>query len=208
MTSPRGSRQAPALCLALPRPHHLPPAEEAADEEWLLLATATAHPADIKQMRWLIADDCTLRLRARLWQCLNALTRRGAPVDPVTVLWETQYRGLLTSGVQPPKLLNLLGAPAGSPQHWGERILQRSVLATAHHVARRIEAFTDDPVTTPSQLVVGSRRALADLAAVRTRWHHATSPAPTAKSSHTRATAPPRAGPPLTTAPRAAPISR
>ncbi|MET9761744.1 DnaB-like helicase N-terminal domain-containing protein [Streptomyces sp. NPDC006372] len=173
--------------------------EESVDEERLLLATATAHPADVEQMRWLTADDFTHPLHAGLWQCLTALARRRAPVDPVTVLWEAQQRGLLASGAEPAELLDLLGAPAGSAEYWGERILQRSVLATAHHVALRIEAFTDDPATTPYQLILGSRRALADLSAARARWHHATSPAPT--TTRTRTTAPPRASPPRTTAP-------
>ncbi|MEU9396943.1 DnaB-like helicase N-terminal domain-containing protein [Streptomyces sp. NPDC048324] len=175
--------------------------EEAAEEERLLLATATAHPADIEQMRWLSTDDFTHPLHAGLWQCLTALARRRALVDPVTVLWEAQQRGLLASGAEPAKLLDLLGAPAGSAEYWGERILQRSVLATAHQVGLRIEAFTDNPATTPYQLILGSRRALADLSAVRARWHHATSPAPT--TTRTRTTAPPRAGPPQTTAPPA-----
>ncbi|MFI6808136.1 DnaB-like helicase N-terminal domain-containing protein [Streptomyces luteogriseus] len=183
-------------------------AEEAADEERLLLATATAHPADIEPMRWLSADDFTHPLHAGLWQCLTALTRRRAPIDPVTVLWEVQQRGLLTPGIEPAELLDLLGAPAGSPQYWGERILRRSLLATARQVGQRVEAFTDDPATTPYQLIVGSRRAIAELSAVRTRWHHATSPAPTPLPALTRATAPPRAGPPRTTAPPAARISR
>jgi hypothetical protein len=159
-------------------------------------------------MRWLTPDDFTHPLHAGLWQCLTALTRRRAPVDPVTVLWEAQQRGLLTTGVEPAELLNLLGTPAGSPQHWGEHILQRSVLATARQVGFCITAFTEDPATTPYQLVIGSRRALADLSAVRTRWQHATSPAPTTRPARARATAAPRAGPPRTTAPPAARISR
>ncbi|WP_347710130.1 DnaB-like helicase N-terminal domain-containing protein [Streptomyces sp. HP-A2021] len=175
-----------------------------ADEERLLLATATAHPADIEQMPWLTADDFTHPLHAGLWQCLTALTRRRAPVHPVTVLWEAQQRGLLTPGIAPA----LLGTPASSPQYWGERILQRFLLATARQVGHRIEASTDDRATTPYQLIVGSRRALAELSAVRTRWHHATSPTPTPLPARTRATAPPRAGPPRTTAPPAARISR
>ncbi|MFI9749734.1 DnaB-like helicase N-terminal domain-containing protein [Streptomyces collinus] len=183
-------------------------AEDAVDEEWLLLATATAHPADVEQMQWLTVDDFTHPLHAGLWQCLTALTRRRAPVDPVTVLWEAQQCGLLTTRVEPTELLNLLGAPAGSPQHWGERILQRSLLATAHHVGCRIEAFTDAPATTPYQIVIGSRRALADLSSVRTRWHQATSPPPTTKPSRARATAPSRASPPKTTAAPAARTSR
>ncbi|MGC9544848.1 DnaB-like helicase N-terminal domain-containing protein [Streptomyces sp. UG1] len=174
----------------------------------MLLATATAHPADVEQMRWLTADDFTRPLHAGLWQCLTALTRRGVPIDPVTILWQTQQQGLLASGTEPAELLDLLGAPAASAEYWGERILQRSILTTAHHVGRRIEAFTNDPATTPYQLILGSRRALADLSAARTRWHHATSPAPTTTSTRTRATAPPRAGPPQTTAPPAARLSR
>lgn len=83
--------------------------------------------------------------------------------------------------------------------------MQRSLLATTRHIGQRIEAFTDDPATTPYQLVVGSRRALADLSAMRTRWQHATSsPAPVDRPRRTRAPGVPRAGPPQTTAQRAA----
>lgn len=182
--------------------------EEALDEERLLLATATAHPDEVTAMRWLQPDDFTHPLHAGLWQCLVALTRRDTPVDPVTVLWEAQHRGLLGAGAGPSELLDLLAGPVGSPDSWGERILQRSVLGIAHHIGRRIAAFTEDPATTPYQLVVGSRRALADLSAVRARWQHATSPAPVSRSARTRGTAAPRTSAPRTTAPPTARISR
>lgn len=182
--------------------------EEALDEERLLLATATAHPAEAEQMRWLTVHDFTHPLHAGLWQCLTSLTRRGAPVNPVTVLWEAQQRGLLTTGIEPAHLLDLLAGTAGSPQYWGERILQRAVLRTAQDVCHRIETFTEDPATTPYQFVVGSRRALAELSAVRTRWNRASTPAPTTSPPGTRASAPPRAGPPRTTAPSTSRISR
>ncbi|MCL7493827.1 replicative DNA helicase [Streptomyces sp. MCA2] len=192
-----------------PAPPPPPPeaGEEALDEERLLLATATAHPNEVTTMRWLQPDDFTHPLHAGLWQCLVALTRRNTPVDPVTVLWEAQHRGLLSAGPEPSELLDLLASPLGSAECWGERILQRSVLGTAHHIGRRIEAFTEDPATTPYQLVVGSRRALADLSAIRTRWQHATSPAPKSRPARTRGTAAPRASPPRTTAPPTARIS-
>ncbi|WP_328919874.1 replicative DNA helicase [Streptomyces sp. NBC_01550] len=182
--------------------------DEAIDEERLLLATATAHPAEAEQMRWLTVHDFIHPLHAGLWQCLTDLTRRGAPVDPVIVLWEAQQRGLLTTGVESADLLGLLAATAGSPQYWGERILQRALLATAQEVGTRIEAFTDDPATTPYQLVVGSRRALADLHALRIRWNRANTPAQTARPAPSRAPAPPRAGPPQTRASSASRISR
>jgi replicative DNA helicase len=198
---------------SLPRASVPPPAtpqdEEAIDEERLLLATTTAYPSAIEQMRWLTPSDFTHPLHAGLWQCLTTLARRGTPVDPVTVLWEAQHRGLLGPAAAPRELLDLLAGSVGSPEHWGERVVQRSVLSAAHHAGRTIEAFTDDAATTPYQLVVGSRRALASLSAVRTRWQHAASPtlAPAdrpGRARATRVTGMPRAGPPRTTAPSAA----
>ncbi|MGY1495749.1 DnaB-like helicase N-terminal domain-containing protein [Streptomyces sp. QTS52] len=177
--------------------------EEDLNEERLLLATATAHPEEVQQMRWLMAEDFVVPLHAALWQSVTALVHRGDMVDPVTVLGEAQHRGLITDSLTPRELMALVSTPAGSPEYWGERILQRALLTRARTVAERITTYTDDPANTPHQLITGSRRALATLTAVRTRWHHATSPAPTASPARTKATAPPRAGPPRTTTPPA-----
>ncbi|THC52573.1 DnaB-like helicase N-terminal domain-containing protein [Streptomyces sp. A1499] len=188
-----------------PSPDLAPDHTEAAEEEQLLLATATARPDDIDAVRWLLPDDLTLPLHAGLWQCLTTLARRGEPIDPVTVLWEAQQRGLLDNGREPGEVLRMLAEPAGSVGHWAERALQRSLLATAEHTGRRIEAYAGDPANTPFQLVVGARRALADIAAVRTRWQHATGATPPQQ----RRTAPAiRAGPPTTTAAHAARSTR
>ncbi|MFE5934203.1 DnaB-like helicase N-terminal domain-containing protein [Streptomyces sp. NPDC056470] len=150
--------------------------EEVLDEERMLLASAAVRPSAIKEMRWLTADDFTLSAHGALWQCLNSLSHRGDPVDPVTVLWEAQHHGLLASGFAPDEVVTLMSAPAGSPEHWGTRVIERALLARAGEVARRIGAYTDDPATTVHQLITGSRRALADLTAIRTRWHQATAP--------------------------------
>ncbi|MFF5438888.1 DnaB-like helicase N-terminal domain-containing protein [Streptomyces achromogenes] len=162
-----------------PVPPQEPPhdGEEAAQEERLLLATATARPAETEQMRWLTAEDFTLSLHAGLWQCLTTLVRRRAPVDPVTVLWQAQQHGALGNTTDAREVLGFLARPDVSAPYLAERILTRSVLVTAHHVGRRILAFTEDPANSPYQLVVGSRRALAELTAIRTRWQQATSPA-------------------------------
>ncbi len=189
----------------LPRTPTPPPTAaddtEAVEEEQLLLATAAARPDDIDAVRWLIPDDLTLPLHAGLWQCLTTLARRGEPVDPVTVLWEAQQRGLLDEGREPGEVLRMLAEPAGSVAHWAERTLQRSLLATAEHTGQRIEAYAGDPANTPFQLVVGARRALADIAAARTRWQHATGTTPPQQRRAAPAT---RAGPPTTTAAHAA----
>lgn len=169
--------------------------EEALDEERLLLATATAHPAQVKDMRWLQPDDFALPLHATVWQCLATLVHNGEPVDPVTVLWEAQHRGLLADGRDPRDLIALVSTPAGSPEHWGERVLQRALLGRAFDVGNRITAYAQDSANTPYQLVTGSRRALADLQALRTRWQRSTTPTPPAPRTPRSPTAA-RAGPP------------
>lgn len=190
---------------AAPPPAIAPDYAEAVEEEQLLLATATAHPTDIESVRWLLPDDFHLPLHAGLWQCLTALARRREPVDPVTVLWEAQQRGLLDDGKEPGEVLRMLADPAGSVEHWGERALKRSLLATADYTGRRIEAYAGDPANTPFQLVVGARRSLADIGAVRTRWQHATGTVPTPRPRPAPTT---RAGPPTTTAAHTARAAR
>ncbi|MEU3616832.1 DnaB-like helicase N-terminal domain-containing protein [Streptomyces sp. NPDC006872] len=181
--------------------------EEDLDEERLLLATATAYPAEVQQMRWLTEADFLLPLHAALWQSITALVHRGDMVDPVTLLGEAQHRGLLTGSLTPKDLMALVSTPAGSPEYWGERILQRALLARARAVADRIAVYTDDPANTPHQLITGSRRALAELNSLRTRWNRATAPTPaSATSTPARSTSRPRAGPshrPAVTAARA-----
>ncbi|MFD7957131.1 DnaB-like helicase N-terminal domain-containing protein [Streptomyces ardesiacus] len=193
----------------LPRTPAPPPAAsdhtEAVEEEQLLLATATARPDDIDAVRWLVPDDLAVPLHAGLWQCLTTLSRRGEPIDPVTVLWEAQQRGLLDDGSEPGEVLRMLAEPAGSVGHWAERALKRSLLATAEHTGRRVEAYAGDPANAPFQLVAGARRALADIAAVRTRWQNTTGTAP---QQQRRAAPANRAGPPTTTAAYAARSTR
>ncbi|MFJ8954928.1 DnaB-like helicase N-terminal domain-containing protein [Streptomyces sp. NPDC102381] len=189
-----------------PTPPPVLPADhtEALEEEQLLLATATAHPADVGHVQWLLPEDLTFPLHAGLWQCLTTLVRRHEPVDPVTILWEAQQRGLLDDPTEPGDVLHLLAEPAGSVEHWSERALQRSLLATAAQTGRRIQAYADDSANTPFQLVVGARRSLADISAIRTRWQHATGTIPTPRP---RSASPARAGPPPTPAVAASPAA-
>ncbi|WP_286259087.1 hypothetical protein [Streptomyces graminofaciens] len=99
--------------------------------------------------------------------------------------------------VEEPPTRTLVSTPAGSPEYWGEGILRRALIARARAVADRITAYTDDPANTPHQLITGSRRALAELNSLRTRWNRATTPVPSpATRPSARPTPAPRAGPP------------
>ncbi|MCX5309016.1 replicative DNA helicase [Streptomyces sp. NBC_00160] len=167
--------------------------EDTASEEQLLLSTATAHPDSLPTMPWLQADDFAVPVHGQLFRCLTSLAYRGAPVDKVTVLWEAQHQGILTEALTARDVLELLATPAGSAQHWGEQVLRRALLHGAHTAGLRIQAYAEDRTNTPHQLITGSRRALAELTAVRIRWQRATSTTPaTPPRSHAPATA--RAG--------------
>ncbi|MCX5582961.1 DnaB-like helicase N-terminal domain-containing protein [Streptomyces erythrochromogenes] len=167
---------------------------DAVGEEQLLLSTAAARAVYLPEMRWLRPEDFTVPLHGLLYRCMTSLAYRGDPVDAVTVLWEAQHHGFLASGTTATEVLDILATPAGSPEHWGEQILQRSLLHHAHTTGLHIHAFTDDPANTPHQLITGSRRALADLGAVRARWQHATRP-PSVSPSATKPVPAARAGP-------------
>ncbi|MEU0305382.1 DnaB-like helicase N-terminal domain-containing protein [Streptomyces cyaneofuscatus] len=170
--------------------------EEAVDDERLLLATATGSPQTVQTMRWLAPADFTSALHGSLWRCITGLVHRGAPVDPVTVLWEAEQSGLLTSTATARSLLELLSDTHGEPDHWGEKIVRRALLHRARTVAGRIVAIADDPATTPHQMITGSRRALADLTALRNRWQSSTAPTPPTTPRAPRSPAVTRAGPP------------
>ncbi|MFD9793358.1 DnaB-like helicase N-terminal domain-containing protein [Streptomyces sp. NPDC059070] len=178
--------------------------ETALHEEWLLLAALTAHPDGLPRMRWLHEADFTHPPHAALFAALTALTRRGTPVDPITVLAEAQHRGLLHDGFSPEKVLGLAASPAGTPEHWGHKVLHRALLTQAHTTAHRIVALTTDETSTIHQLATGSRRALAALSAVHARWHHATAPVSTTPA-RARAPAVPAARPTGRPATRARP---
>ncbi|WP_260610009.1 DnaB-like helicase N-terminal domain-containing protein [Streptomyces sp. WAC06614] len=154
------------------------PSAEAEDDERMLLATVTAHPDELLRMRWLHEGDFTNPLHAALFTSLTALALSGAPVDPITLLWEAQQTGLLRDGPGPAEILDLLTCPVGAPEHWGQKVLQRALLRQAVAVADRIAALTADEATTVHQLVIGSRRTLSALSAVRRRWHEATGSLP------------------------------
>ncbi|WP_318209544.1 MULTISPECIES: DnaB-like helicase N-terminal domain-containing protein [unclassified Streptomyces] len=202
------------LAHSAPLPRTAPPppppptdTEEVLDAEQCLLASAVSWPAYVKEMHWLTADDFLHSAHAVLWQCVTTLTHRGEPVDPVTVLWEAQHRGLLAAGITPAATLTLLATPAGSPDYWGQRLVEHTLLTRARHTADRVTAYADDPTNSVHQLITGSRRALADLHAVRTRWQRATHP-PAAPTADTKTAAASRAGPrSLTTTPAPARVA-
>ncbi|MFJ6934672.1 DnaB-like helicase N-terminal domain-containing protein [Streptomyces globosus] len=171
------------------------PDPEVVQDERLLLGALCARPCPVEAARWLQPGDFLEPLHSRLFRCLLDVARHGDPVDPVTVLWEAQHQGLINPALPPAELLGMLtDGPGAAAEYWAELVLRRSMLARAHTTGLIVLAYTQDDTNTVHQLLTGTRRALADLAAIRARWQRATHPAPP-KTTQSAAPAPPRAGP-------------
>ncbi|MEU8779946.1 DnaB-like helicase N-terminal domain-containing protein [Streptomyces sp. NPDC048606] len=191
----------PAHASTLPRtpapPHPVrDPDNEDMEDERVLLAALCASPHLSDAARWLQPADFSEPLHGRLFHCMLTVGRRGDPVDPVTVLWEAQQQGLLSPSRPPAELLGMLvGGQAVAAEHWAELVLRRSMLARAHTTGLTVLAYAEDDSNTIGQLLTGTRRALADLDAVRHRWQRAIDPIP-ARTTQRQTPISPRAGRP------------
>ncbi len=175
------------------------PTAEELDAEQSLLAGLAHRPGSIPGLP-LRPADFAHPLHGGLFACLTAMAHRGHPIDPVTVLTEAQQRGLLTHPDTVNTLLALVQPSPTDPAYWTDQILHHTVVRTARTAADRIRAYTDDPATTVSQLLIGARRALSEVTGAHRRWQlQCLPPTPQPPGPVTTARAPTaRAAPPLT----------
>ncbi|MFC5143451.1 DnaB-like helicase N-terminal domain-containing protein [Streptomyces aureoversilis] len=139
------------------------------EDERAFLSAATTQPAALKEVRaYLHVEDFADPVHAGLFGCLAALVHRGEVIDPVTVVWEAQHRGLLTH-TTPTAILTTCAPSGADPAYWAQRILRHSLLETAATTADHIGHLAADPTLTPHQLITTTHRTLGDLTAVRLR---------------------------------------
>ncbi|MFF4403328.1 DnaB-like helicase N-terminal domain-containing protein [Streptomyces sp. NPDC001262] len=152
--------------------------ERQADEQ-AFLSAATTRLHELQDIRsYLTPEDFAAPLHQQLYRCLTALHHRGEPIDPVTMLWEAQHRGVLT-GTTPETVLTICAHSGNDPSYWATRLLDHALINAATTTAQNIERAAADPATTPARLIAISRRALSGLTAVRLRRHHARHGPPT-----------------------------
>ncbi|MFF4529479.1 DnaB-like helicase N-terminal domain-containing protein [Streptomyces sp. NPDC001407] len=184
-----------------PSLRELPPNDQRHADEQAFLSAVTTRPHELRDIRgYLTPEDFADPLHQQLYRCLTALHHRGEPIDPITVVWEAQHRGVL-AGTTPETILTTCARSGNDPAYWATRLLDHALLSAAVVSAGHIGHAVEDPAMTPQQLIADCRRALRDLTAVRLRRHHGP-PAPPARSSRLptqrSATRPP---------PRIAPVS-
>ncbi|KPI02835.1 DnaB domain protein helicase domain protein [Actinobacteria bacterium OK074] len=172
---------------SLPRTPATPPAPEPDDEEREqrhtdeqdFLGAATTHPDTLKTIRaYLRPDDLSHPVHRELVRCLLALDHRGDAIDPVTILWEAEHRGLLQSGITARYVLDACASSSFDPEYLACRLLDHAIIDTATRTAAVIRQYTNDITLSPHQIITAGRRTLGALTAVRIRRATADQPDP------------------------------
>ncbi|MEU2868704.1 DnaB-like helicase N-terminal domain-containing protein [Streptomyces olivoreticuli] len=163
----------------------LPPNNQRHADEQAFLSAVTTRPHELRDIRaYLTPEDFADPLHRQLYRCLTALHHRGDPIDPVTVVWEAQHRGILAHTTHE-TVLTTCAHSGNDPAYWATRLLDHALLSAAAASAEQIGHATTDAAKTPQQLIAVCRRALREFMAVRLRRHHAHHgpPAPGVRSS-------------------------
>ncbi|MFB8267450.1 DnaB-like helicase N-terminal domain-containing protein [Streptomyces sp. NPDC055955] len=142
-----------------------------ADEEFLLGCLASRPEQLLDLVRWLHPDDFADPGHQRIYRALSALHHRGEPIDQLTVLWETQRRGALADGVLDSERVRRICDPllGGAAEHFGEQVVQASLVRTATLTARQVGALADRDALAPGQLISYALHALGPLDDLRRR---------------------------------------
>ncbi|MGW6752439.1 DnaB-like helicase N-terminal domain-containing protein [Streptomyces sp. NPDC055006] len=142
-----------------------------ADEEFLLGCLASRPEQLLELVHWLLPDDFADPGNQQIYRALVALHHRGEPIDQLTVLWETQRRGALADGVLDAKRVRRICDPllGGAAEHFGEQVVQASLVRTATLTAGQVGALADRDALAPGQLISYALHTLHPLDDVRRR---------------------------------------
>ncbi|WP_180268773.1 DnaB-like helicase N-terminal domain-containing protein [Streptomyces sp. Ru87] len=151
--------------------------EEILADEVFLLGCLSMRPDQLRDVvEWLHPDDFADASHQHVYRSLGALHHRGEPIDPLTVLWETQRRGALADGtLDTERVLRICDPQAysGSAEYFGERLVKASLVRTAAASAREVRALADAEHLAPGRLIGYALNALGPLDDVRRRWRTA-----------------------------------
>ncbi|MER6998228.1 DnaB-like helicase N-terminal domain-containing protein [Streptomyces sp. NPDC000410] len=181
----------------VPKAERLQPAGEQvlADEEFLL-GCLTSRPDQLPGLvRWLRPGDFADPGHQQIYRALGALHHRGEPIDQLTVLWETQRRGALADGTLDTERVRRICDPlvGGAAEHFGEQVVNASLLRTAASAARQVGALADRDALAPGQFIGYALHALEPLEDVRRRLRLAHEAEPEPRRPTSRPGAPPPA---------------
>lgn len=153
-----------------------------ADEEFLLGCISAGPEQLLDVVGWLHPGDFADAGHQQIYLALGALHHRGEPIDQLTVLWETQRRGALSDGTLDAEHVLRICDPlslSGVAEHFGEQVVQASLVRTAAASARQVRALANDASLAPGRLIGYALHALGPLDEVRRRLRIASHTEPT-----------------------------
>ncbi|MEU8687715.1 DnaB-like helicase N-terminal domain-containing protein [Streptomyces sp. NPDC048665] len=164
-----------------------------ADEEFLLGCIASSPEQLLGLVRWLRPGDFADPGHQQIFRALGALHHRGEPIDQLTVLWEVQRRGVLADGTLDAERVRRVCNPLVglAAEHFGEQVVQASLVRTATLAAQRVGALADRDALAPGQLIGYALHALGPLDDVRRRLRLAHEAEPEPRRPVSRPGAPP-----------------
>ncbi|MFD0259058.1 DnaB-like helicase N-terminal domain-containing protein [Kitasatospora indigofera] len=151
--------------------------EATLNHEAMLLGSLTAAPGQVGDLaRWLRPEDFLDPGHGAVYQALVGLSHRGEPVDALTVLWEVQRRGALTSRVTSREQVRALcrGGFTGDPGYWAELVLRASLIRSAATSAGIVRVLALDASLSAAPLLGSAVQALEPALRVQRRWRAAT----------------------------------
>ncbi|WP_107085144.1 DnaB-like helicase N-terminal domain-containing protein [Streptomyces maremycinicus] len=181
-----------------PSPQAQPVDEQVLADEEFLLGCISARPEQLLDVvSWLHPGDFADAGHQQIYRALGALHHRGEPIDHLTVLWETQRRGALSGGALDAERVMRICDPlslSGVAEHFGEQVVQASLVRTAAASARQVRALADDESLAPGRLIGYALHALGPLDDIRRRLRLANEPKPEQRRPTSRpGTSPPAA---------------
>ncbi|WP_432198579.1 DnaB-like helicase N-terminal domain-containing protein [Streptomyces sp. bgisy027] len=165
-----------------------------ADEEFLLGCISARPQQLLDVVDWLHPGDFADTDHQQIYRALGALHHRGEPIDQLTVLWETQRRGALSDGTLVAERVLRICDPlsfSGVAEHFGEQVVQASLVRTAAAVARQVRSLADDESLAPGQLISYALHALGPLDEIRLRLQAASGNESAPPQTNSRPTASP-----------------
>ena len=121
---------------------------EVAEHEAALIAALLTHPDQMHATAcWLRPTSLTNRAWRPVYEAMLHLHTYGHPVDPVTVLWETQRSSRRAGPGPDPRIVTAKvdASLAESPGHWGRVVAADHLRLAADHAAESLRVAAANP---------------------------------------------------------------
>jgi replicative DNA helicase len=132
------------------------------EAERVVVASLLRYPDQAPEIGYLRGEDFADHHHAATFEAIGRLTERRAPIDPLTVAWESQRAGGPQPQVDQLMELHREGVP-GQADYAGRTVVGTAALDRLDHTGRQIQAHAMDPALDVPHLLDRTAGAVAPL---------------------------------------------